>query len=479
MTGSNYEKDFLYSLMAPSKGSLCPFSYLMTSSFEKNNFDSFRQEVFLGRVHTAYEMLLRMFEDSEDKESFLIEASIPAHEKRHFVDLTATTFGLYLFKHNWALCVSFFLLLQSLSKEGIKVSLPLREWCKSKNCPEEVKSFVHIYEYTEKRLSKEIGIGKPESMPKEYVPQQYDMILTKLEADNVTLPSVGFLGVDEYNIYPINGLVILEGIATIVQYNYISKINKELADKWWEKLSNNPQLWMYWSVPNILTKMVGLSNEQSLIVLEWALMIPADFTNNSPELDPAWRLYYIANYLARSKKSNQNIKKLIEEFLKLQKWRTTAEVVTLTENYITNCFSEMKIDANDPLSTVMHEYMLSFKRSLTVRKDNPLVGFDYLEKFDSLPPMTRTISPDGVVSIKMKKTDSEIDEIKNQGWLSYLIISRSIYDSISKKHISCPFSLEKKHSNFPHSNECNCNLDLKNCTVSQVMQLTGVQFNQF
>ena len=157
--------EFHLRLMAPAQGTFSPVTFLMTSSFQTHDFTSVSTAVAKGLLKQASEMLPAMFAESKDKELFVFEHSIPAHEKRHFVDFVSTPFGIRMFRIYWAVCGEFLRLLSSLAESHQQVTIPLRTWAKSRDCPDGVRHFLRTYEFRENEVRRLISFGVPREWP--------------------------------------------------------------------------------------------------------------------------------------------------------------------------------------------------------------------------------------------------------------------------------------------------------------------------
>jgi hypothetical protein len=484
MAGSD-QWELCLRLMASSRGTFSPVSFLMTSLFHEHDFQAISEAATQGSSEEVVEKMLRQqFANSQNKQLFLFEHFIPAHEKRHFVDFVSTPFGLHLFRTNWAVCASFLTLLGSLAERDQAVTIPLREWAKSNDCPEAVHKFLDDYEFREKERHRLISAGEPTQIPASAVPQRYNVMLTRLEVEDAYRPYVGFLDGEDYNLYPINGLTILEGLAWIVQYVGMTRIDKGVADSWWLKFLDNRQLWMYWALPQLLSEYISLELAQSIKALEWSLMIPAGITDDEPggdpdELDPAWRFYWLAKHLMEKRTEAQSIEQAVEEVSTAHGWKTVEGVIEQTKHYIERRLSNAQLHPNDPLLSVMYEYVGLMRQSLDARQQgSSLMGFEYIKELPTLPPMTRRVLPDGSMQIRMKEAQTENDEIAARSWVAFAVLSSVISDCVEGDRLVCPFAVRRSATFLLGLGDCTCELKMAECYVSTVMKMVGARFSR-
>jgi hypothetical protein len=474
--------EFHLRLMAPAQGTFSPVTFLMTSSFQTHDFTSVSTAVAKGLLKQASEMLPAMFAESKDKELFVFEHSIPAHEKRHFVDFVSTPFGIRMFGIYWAVCGEFLRLLSSLAESHQQVTIPLRTWAKSRDCPDGVRHFLRTYEFRENEVRRLISFGEPVQVPSTAVPFRYKAVLTRLEVDDELWPYIGYSSGEEYHFYPINGRAILEGISWTVQSASMAGVDNTLAVRWWKRVAEDRRLWMYWVLPRYFEQFIGLDPDRSLKALEWSLMTPLGLRGSGGpehdphELSPSWRLYWFAKHLSEHRTARSNITRAAERFAQTRGWKTMTDNIKEAKQHLELMSSQATLHPNDPLLSVMHEYLGFARQSLDVRGQAPLLGFDYMKKLPSLPPMTRRILPDGSVQMRMKQQESESDEIAAWSWIMFAVLSSAISDCVEADHVVCPFAVETQSVHFPGSKDCTCRLNIGECYVSTTMKRVGASF---
>ena len=466
---------FYFDLMAPGYGKFSIENFLMESSFVNYDFSSFENALQKGQASEAARIFQKMYQGAQDQVQFLLEYSIPFHEKQHLLDIASTSFGLDLFMVNWFEKVKFYLLLETLRKSGRDVRIPLRKWKDSRDCPKEVGQFLDFYDTGERYFNNLLFAGSKRDLPTTPQPVKEDIILIRIQNDEsgVVRPCVGIRRGSKHVVYPLNAEGILEGAAFHMQTGVISLIDPTKGRAFYEIFTAKPEYYSYFATLELARSCCNGNPEKIAEMFQFALMTPLvitrGFRNNLSleELDPGWRFYELAAALFASTSPDPVISSVVGDLCVRKKWILPGQVVREMMDYI----DTFPAGATDMFGRIRKEYVKLMYEPLSARRESPLLGLDYLLSHSLMPPLHRKVKPSGLTEIR------RVDEIADAtAWLDYLLLGAIQKDALKWDHIHCPIAYKEPPATIPGDAKCSCEAGRSLCFLAGFVDQLGIKF---
>jgi hypothetical protein len=466
----------------PGKGSLSLSNYLLSTSYEKEDFTSVEEEIRKGDTIKAYNKSQELFNKAKDKKNFVFEYTIAKHEKRHFFDIISTPFGQGLFLMNWVHLFHFSRLISNHKRPGMVLKIPFRKWIELLDCPEDIIAFTKDVMHNKNYDKLWLYSGSPKSI--RITPKEKKLLGKKKLLGGRSIigeplrPYIGFVEKFKIKMYPANTVSIFEGIAWWVQLINMAAFDAEIASFWWKRILRSPHLWMYFSVLKAARILCHDDPDETCKMIEFSLMTPGvviwhkdlmyGFSGDEREFDPGWRFYLLMQYMIEHKPQSKKIETICQEFCENIGWWRPLEIITRTKTY----WEEIVKSSDEIIGPVYNDFAEFANNTLNSRQSNPLLGIDYAMKFGFiLPPIHRKILPNGKFDIRIVE-----DQHKSFAWKNFILLSSIVNDALNKNEIRCPYAIDLQGATFPGSGKCTCEANLSRCVMEEMFDYLGISF---
>lgn len=453
--------------MTHAGGTFSTVNFLMTTVFRDTDFRAV-EALAAADSEQAGHAFRGLLQSAPDRASFVLENSFPIHEKRHLFDIFSTPYGIRRFLRRFFLTVEFHNLLNGLAPGGC-LRIPLKSWRKRADCPASVKEFLKTYDaYAASDVTS--LKGSKWSLPSsESVRSEVNQSLI-MEVNGRMIPSAGYLIGDKLRVYELTALPILEGLAVCVQLGAMTALEAVTARSWLKEVDLHPIYWWYTSALNLASACCHGNAEETIRMLEFALMIPFEDEAGGlqpEEKDPGWRLTRMAEYLLNHKDAPSDMNAVADVVSRQKGWRTVSENLASARSWLG------RVDMADPAKpqgNYFHRVIEDFRKLshqlLDARLDSPLLGLSYVHAMGTevRPPMHRKIRPDGTAQIFC---DSETGE----AWAHFLLMSSMMEDAVSGRRLDCPLSRSSRHG-IPGDRTCDCDsrVERETCLLIQAVE---------
>jgi len=408
-----------------------------------------------------------MLNAAPDRSSFLIENSIPVHEKRHFFDAVSTPFGIFCFLRGFFLTVQFHNLLNEL--HGRRLRIPFKRWISHRDCPAAVKQFVRIYDNYESWLGS-FSAGSKWVQPASASPYSGVNQSLVLEMDGRKFPCAAYKIGDKLRIFEVTPLSIFEGLAVAVQLQSIMQFDATAAKDWLLEVDLHPVYWYYTSALNLAAACCDGDIDRTLKMMEFALMIPlggekADCA--SDEKEPGWRFTAMAEYLLQHN-SSEDINVVADIVCDQKGWKQSRENLASAKSHLdtVHVFKE----GWNYVQAVVDDFRRISHKTLDARKQSPLLGMSYLTPMlDLKAPIHRKIRPDGTAEIFC-------DPEHGDAWAHFMILSAMTGNAVNGSSLVCAFS-KSGLNQYPANRSCDCDARTQReaCLLAQIVETYAIE----
>ncbi len=361
--------------MSPQAGGdFAPLSFLMTTSFANRDFRDLEAAVRSGdrfSVERAFDAALAA---APNRKQFLLEHSLPIHERRHFFDLLSTPFGMRLFRGGLEQACRFARLVHETREKQEVLRLPLRAWAAEAESPAAIRQFVSGYDDFQRRI-RPLREGEPITLPLAEWPGVNPVECVRLETDGKRTPHVGYRDRRHITFYPLNPVSVIEGLAVAVQMYSLGRVDPDFERQWFSYLVKKQDAWFYTAALRLARGPAANFVDAVLQLLEFGLMTPFEPERfGTDEGEPGSRFYALVQHLLTHPRQDPDINTAAIELCAARGWQTPAQVLVGWSSYL----DKADTAGSEVGAAVLASYRKMAEPLLEARADEPLLGFRYV-----------------------------------------------------------------------------------------------------
>jgi len=456
--------------------------YFMITSYEETDFGFLEGETDTNRIRGQ---LSAAFKSARDKERFGFEFSLPAHERRHLLDLISTPFGLKLFHTTISQLATFLELLRGFRDRSITPTRPFRTWMHEPNCPSDVISFVRTYDEYSQALGHYLSKGRVQERKDSSSSGIFSVIIEESSATGLyRCPYVGYRENvhSSLKLYPINGMSILEGLGFQAQLQSMDQLESLIAvkagcsDFWCQHLFYKEKYWQYWSTLLFAAHTCDYNAKKTTQILEFSLMTPSvppgGSVRDPEELDPGFRLYWLIFFIFKNKPID--VESAIDLLCKDKGWQAPRQVVRYELHQRVEPALREAGQPSDVIGVVLTDFLEMASRAFVLREEYPLRGglldVRWLNlSLQTLPPLHLKIKPGGMWDFRVHS-----DPLKGGAWAHFKVLTAIMESVVDHAKIKCPFALGSPGPSLPGDGKCTCNSGRERCFAANALDRLGV-----